>query len=130
MIDDAKDLAEVLFLVVGAHGFEVKVASSGSEGIRRCSSRTFDLIITDLNMPEMSGIQFIGNVRKLNPYQRIIVMTAHPWQWAPWNKRLISHHLDEEVLEFDRIKCLAKPFRLADLFEITAEFFGGVQASR
>ena len=125
VIDDQKDLAEVLLLALTQHGFEVKVASSGSEAIYLCSREKFDLLITDLNMPEMDGIQLIGNVRKLNPNQRIIVMTAHPSQWAPWNRRLITRHLETEVLKDDEIKCVPKPFKMTDLFEIIKEFTGG-----
>jgi len=125
VIDDQKDLAEVLSLALSQRGFTVKVASSGSEAVNICNDERFDLIITDLNMPEMDGIQLIGNVRKLNPHQRIIVVTAHPWQWAPWNKRLISRDLADEVVKHEEIKCLPKPFRMAQLMEMIDEFFQG-----
>ncbi|MBN2380310.1 response regulator [candidate division WOR-3 bacterium] len=125
IIDDAKDLAEVLSITLTQQGFEVKVVSTGSEAIYLCGKETFDLLITDLNMPEMDGIQLIGSVRKIHPHQRIIVMTAHPWQWAPWNKRLISRHLEEEVIRSQEIKCLPKPFKKAQLFELIKDFFGG-----
>ena len=123
IIDDARDLAEVLSLSLKQHGYEVKVANTGSEGIHLNKQEQFDLIITDLNMPEMDGIQFIGNARKMNPRQKIIVITAHPSQWTPWNKRLISRNLEKEVVKQEDIKCLPKPFKAADLLRIIGEFF-------
>ncbi|MBD3287103.1 response regulator [candidate division WOR-3 bacterium] len=125
VIDDQKDLTEVLNLALTQRGYVVKVATTGSEAVNICSDESFDLIITDLNMPEMDGVQLIGNIRKLNPHQRIIVATAHPWQWTPWNKRLISRDLAEEVVKHEEIKCLPKPFRMAQLMEMITETLQG-----
>lgn len=117
VIDDEQKLAEVMAASLQQRGYDVTITSSGSEALYICAHDVFDVIITDLNMPEMDGIQFAGKIRQINPRQRMIVMSAHPEQWTPWNKRIISYNLADEVTRADEIKFLAKPFQLRELLE-------------
>lgn len=55
----------------------VESASDGKEGLQKYREQGCDILITDINMPIMSGIELIQEVKKLNPYQMIIVVSAY-----------------------------------------------------
>jgi len=55
----------------------VEVANNGVEGLEKYQNRTFDLVITDINMPKMNGIEMIKNIFNSNADQAIIVTSAH-----------------------------------------------------
>jgi two-component system, OmpR family, KDP operon response regulator KdpE len=57
IVDDEPQIARVLRSGLGSHGFAVRVASSGSEAVRAFAELCPDLVITDLGMPEMSGVE-------------------------------------------------------------------------
>lgn len=56
---------------------DVKCVVNGEEALKEYKSKQYDLVITDLTMPKMDGITMIGEIVKINPLQKIIVMTAH-----------------------------------------------------
>ncbi|MBN2781971.1 MAG: response regulator, partial [Campylobacterales bacterium] len=56
---------------------EVDVAQNGEDALSKYNQKQYDLIITDLTMPKMNGIQMIESIIKINPKQHIIIMTAH-----------------------------------------------------
>ncbi len=55
----------------------LETAKDGQEGLTKYQSSKFDLVITDINMPRMNGIEMIENILKINPAQSIIVTSAH-----------------------------------------------------
>ena len=63
---------------LGKAGYEVVEAVDGKDGLAKAGSGNFDLIITDLNMPNMDGIQMIAAVRKLsaNAFIPILMLTT------------------------------------------------------
>jgi len=55
----------------------LQTAQDGQEGLEKYKDGSFDLVITDINMPRMDGIEMIGHILKENPEQTIIVTSAH-----------------------------------------------------
>ena len=77
---------------------EVVVADNGEEGLEKFQNDTFDLIITDLSMPVMTGTEMIEKIRELNKDIPIIVTTAYGSQ----NEDIIKLHdigMDEYVMK-------------------------------
>ncbi|MBN1657824.1 MAG: response regulator [Anaerolineae bacterium] len=58
-------------------GYQVELASSGQEALQHLAHQPFDLVITDLRMPGMDGLQLMEEVRKRHPRTRLILMTAY-----------------------------------------------------
>ncbi len=56
---------------------DIVVSVNGKEGLDSFKENNFDLIITDINMPKMNGIDMIKNIRELNSEIKIIVLSAH-----------------------------------------------------
>lgn len=115
-VDDEKKFVEAMAKVLRAEGFSVRPAYSGNEALDIFQSERFDLIITDLKMPVMDGIELIRHMRQLNPNQRIIVITAFPSQCMPWNRRLTPELPEAEGL--GTLDYLVKPFSSKHLLDI------------
>ena len=63
----------VSFTLRGA-GFEVVEAMDGRDGLAKAAGSKFDLVVTDLNMPHMDGIQMIAAIRKLSGYSFVPIL--------------------------------------------------------
>ncbi|MGM0508617.1 MAG: response regulator transcription factor [Fusobacteriota bacterium] len=64
LIDDEKDVSEVVEMLLTSEGYEVSVAYNGKEGIKKAKSKDLDLIILDIMMPGMDGIEVCERMRK------------------------------------------------------------------
>ncbi|MBN2381003.1 response regulator [candidate division WOR-3 bacterium] len=80
VIDDETDFVRMLAEFLESREFEVDVATSGVQGLEMFKSASYDLVITDINMPGMNGMELIHEVRAISPEQSIIILTAHPSQ--------------------------------------------------
>ena len=65
IVDDSKAVREVLKSTLVEAGYNVCDADDGQEALDLVSDRDYDLLLTDLNMPEMGGLDFISEVRKI-----------------------------------------------------------------
>ena len=76
--EDEKSIREFIVINLARNGFEVVEAENGQDGMSKLDSDKFGLIITDINMPVMDGIQFIKEVRKSldHKFTPIIVLTT------------------------------------------------------
>lgn len=63
IIDDNKDFLEIFSLKLGAAGFEVSTAQSGKEGIEKAKQLKPDLVLLDVEMPEMNGIETLTKLK-------------------------------------------------------------------
>jgi len=57
-------------------GYEVDVAADGLDGLNKCREKVYDLIITDLHMPRMNGVEFIEKIDNENKNAKKIIITA------------------------------------------------------
>lgn len=76
VIDDEKDIRDIVSLVLSDAGFEVATAGDGIEGIRVCSTILPQIVLTDIRMPKMDGLQVLETLKKDFPQTEVIVMTA------------------------------------------------------
>ncbi len=76
VIDDNVELAENIQEILEGEGGDVEIASGGPEGLRRLEERRFELVITDMRMPDMSGLDVIREVKRRWPKTPVVVMTA------------------------------------------------------
>ncbi|MCP4684608.1 MAG: sigma-54-dependent Fis family transcriptional regulator [bacterium] len=76
VIDDEDSMCSFMEIMLAKEGYEVSSTTSGSEGISRLRGENYDLVIADLNMPEMTGIEVLKEVKSFKNEQEVIVMTA------------------------------------------------------
>ncbi len=67
-VDDSASVRQMVVFTLRKAGHQVVEAVDGKDGLARAGAEKFDLIVTDLNMPNMDGIQMIAAIRKLPGY--------------------------------------------------------------
>lgn len=67
-VDDSASVRQMVCFTLRKGGYDPTEAVDGADGLAQAGMQKFDLIITDLNMPRMDGIQMISAVRKLSGY--------------------------------------------------------------
>jgi two-component system NtrC family response regulator len=77
VVDDESNYLTVMEALLGEAGYEVLTAQSGLEALKFASSTDLDLILTDMKMPKMSGIELLGEIHRLYPELPVIIMTAY-----------------------------------------------------
>ena len=76
VVDDEPSIREVARAILESQGYEVLTAADGVEGLHSLSKSLPDLIISDLNMPRMSGFEFLAVVRERFPHIATIAMSG------------------------------------------------------
>jgi two-component system chemotaxis response regulator CheY len=78
VVDDSRTIRQQTRVLLESHGFRVNEAGNGFEGIEEAKRVLVDLIIVDVNMPAMGGLDMIGHVRQLPGYAKtpIFVLTT------------------------------------------------------
>lgn len=77
IVDDERKMRRVLQILLEQLGFESVPAANGEEGLARFAAEKIDLVLTDLKMPGMSGVELLTRIRAVNPDVPVIVLTAH-----------------------------------------------------
>jgi DNA-binding NtrC family response regulator len=77
VIDDEPVIHDVLGQLLTAEGYEVEMSSAGEEALDKHSGRTFDLVLLDLLMPGMNGIEVLKEIKRIQPQAVIIIITAY-----------------------------------------------------
>lgn len=76
LVDDEEDICELLGRWLGGNGYECAAASNGDEALRVLKSGTFDLVLTDIMMPGMSGIDLLNIIKTVFPDVAVLMITA------------------------------------------------------
>jgi len=76
VIEDDEEMRALLRDVIEEEGFQTASVNNGSEAFRKLAKESFDLIITDVRMPGLTGLEILPGIKKLQPDAPIIVITA------------------------------------------------------
>ncbi|WP_029522545.1 sigma-54 dependent transcriptional regulator [Persephonella sp. KM09-Lau-8] len=77
LVDDEEDILTSFQIILEDEGYTVDTASSAVEGLEKAKQELYDLIISDMRMPEMTGEEFLKKLRTFNKITSFIVMTAY-----------------------------------------------------
>lgn len=77
LVDDEEDFAEMLSLRLKELGEKVTVAHSGQEGLDTLAKTSIDVVILDIKMPGMDGIETLREIKKQYPIIEVILLTGH-----------------------------------------------------
>ena len=79
IIDDDKDFAEIISVLLTSAGYAVQSASDGKHGLTLCDHLSPALVITDIIMPECDGMEVIGIIRRRHPNTRVLAISGGGW---------------------------------------------------
>jgi len=74
IVDDSDSIREVVRFTLENEGYNVLVGVDGKDALKHLNGQTIDLVITDLHMPEMDGIELIKHIRAMPEYERVPIL--------------------------------------------------------
>jgi two-component system NtrC family response regulator len=77
IVDDEKNYLTILTAILEEEGFEVLTALSGQEALDIRKTSDVDLVLTDMKMPVMDGIELLEHIKAIDPELPVVMMTAH-----------------------------------------------------
>ncbi len=77
LVDDEELILRSVSYALKKEGYQITTAKSGEEAVERLKTSVYDLVITDLQMEGMNGIEVVQEVQRTNPDTFVMVLTAH-----------------------------------------------------
>lgn len=76
IIDDEKKICSLLARIIELEGFKVFQAGTGKEGLKLLANQEIDVVISDVKLPDINGVELVKQIKKLKPYTEVINLTA------------------------------------------------------
>lgn len=112
IVDDEENARLGLSKLLTSSGYEVAAAANGFEALKYLKQEPVDLVITDINMPEMNGLTFLRELNRLYPQLKVIMVTAYGG---------VESYL--EAIDLGAFEYLNKPVKIADLKAVIKKIF-------
>jgi len=77
IIDDEKAIRKTLTEILSFEGYKIEEASDGEEGLKKFKEKNYDLVLCDIKMPKLDGIEFLQKAGEINPDVPIIMISGH-----------------------------------------------------
>jgi CheY-like chemotaxis protein len=110
VVDDDPDLLRLLDEQLSDSGFRVVTAVDGADGAAKFERQPFDLLLTDLAMPKLNGMQLARKCKNLKPQVPVVLLTA--WDLLVDDEERAEHGID---------RVIAKPAKSAELVRVLQE---------
>lgn len=104
IVDDEEDLRMLLGDVLTSAGYDITTASDGEEAIATLSTQMFDVVLLDIQMPRMNGIQVLKHINDHHPSTKSIIITGYA-----------DLHHATEARKLGAHDFIAKPYTLEDI---------------
>jgi two-component system, NtrC family, response regulator HydG len=107
IVDDDRDHAESVADILELHGHSVQVSLSGEHAIERFRGQDFDVVLMDVKLPGMNGVETFFEFKKIRPNARVLMMTGYSVE-----------QLVAQAVENGALGVLHKPFAVGQLLEM------------
>jgi two-component system, NtrC family, nitrogen regulation response regulator NtrX len=77
IIDDERAIRKTLGEILSYEGYKIDEATDGEEGLKRFAEKPYDVVICDIKMPKVDGIEFLEKAREINPDVPVIMVSGH-----------------------------------------------------
>jgi len=109
-IDDEKNIRHLIRNELTLEGFGVTTAKSGEEGLKLIDEKSFDVVLLDIRLPKMNGIEVLRNLRQKSPQTQVIMITGYG-----------DIQTAVESMKLGARDYITKPFKLSELLAIVNE---------
>jgi two-component system, NtrC family, response regulator PilR len=104
VVDDEPSMREMLRIVLRRDGYDVVIAQNGNDGLDRLRTEPFDLLLSDIRMPDISGVEVLRAAKQINPEILAFMMTA-----------FASTETAVEAMRLGALDYFTKPFSMDEL---------------
>jgi two-component system response regulator PilR (NtrC family) len=104
VVDDESSMRQLLEIALGKEGYRVTVAESGHEAVALLNKGSFDLVISDIRMPDMTGVEVLRHVKEVSSETVVIMITAYA-----------STETAVEALRLGAYDYITKPFKIEEV---------------
>jgi len=113
VVDDDESVRRSLQRILTRAGYEVEAVQTAEDALERLAGRSFDLVLTDLQMPGMNGLQLLAEIKQLAPQLPVVMITGHA------DADVVIQALRHGVSDF-----MPKPYQPEELLTIVARESG------
>ncbi len=106
-VDDSATMRNLVKIALEAEGFSVDTAQNGQEALELTKKNTYDIVISDINMPVMDGLQFLKEFRSFNRTTPFLMLTTET-----------EAKKKEEAKRLGATGWIVKPFKPEDLIKV------------
>ena len=110
IIDDEPIVGKRLKPALEKSGYEVETFTAGAEAIRRLREKAFDIVVTDIRMDEIDGMEIMAKAMEISPKTKVIIITGYA-----------TIEMAHEALAKGAFDFIAKPFKPNDLRAVIAK---------
>ncbi len=107
LVDDEPNITEIMEIILTEEGMDVTITSSGNEALAKLRNHSYDLVISDIRMPDITGVDLLKAAQNLAPDTVFIMMTA-----------FASTETAIEALQHGAYEYLTKPFKMEELRQV------------
>lgn len=112
VVEDEGDVRNLYSVILRASGYEVVEAIDGQDALEKFQQSPCDMVVTDMNMPRMSGLELIKALRVNYPKVHIILITGYG-----------TSEIEKRAFELGSNEYIPKPFEIADLQGRVGDYF-------
>ncbi len=106
IIDDESEIRRAIWEYADEFGYQAVEAANGADGYYRIQQETPDLVLLDLKMPGIKGLDLLRQIRKDHPSLPVVIITG-----------VQDESLEAQVRSVEHCDFVKKPFNITDLFE-------------
>ena len=113
VVEDNPATRELLREFLSQEGYTVRVARDGKEALLRVRKDNFDLVLTDVKMPRMDGVQLLKELQKIIPHTKVVIVTA-----------TADSEIAVKVMKLGAYDYITKPFCLDSILQKVEKALG------
>jgi len=106
IVDDEERFRATMCKLLTVRGLEAVTAGSGKEAIEKLRQNPYDVVILDVRMPEMGGVQVLSEIKKIDPQAEVIIMTGYA-----------SVDTAKEIMKLGAYDYVLKPYSVEELMD-------------
>ncbi len=114
VVDDAFAVRQALSMLLKS-SYKVTTANNGEEGIQCLEKEHFDVVILDIEMPGLSGLETLAQIKKRWPQVQVIIATAHG-----------TLEYAQEAMSKGAFDFISKPFDVSKVLDVVRKAFAGI----
>jgi two-component system, NtrC family, response regulator PilR len=121
IVDDEKSMCQYLSIMLKKEGYQVKTVHNGAKAVSEVKGGSYDVVITDIRMEGMDGIEVLSSVKEIDPHIPVIIMTAYASQKTAIDalNKGAFYYLIKRAAKNDEIKMVIR--NALDMHRVTNE---------